>query len=251
MASDLNGKVAIVTGAAGDIGHAYARGLARAGAEVVLADVNPEGLEVSVDKLAADGYRVVAQPVDITDAASVGAMVERAVEQFGGVDILVNNAALMAQIPKVRLHEFPLDWWDRIMQVNVKGALICAQAAAPRMRERGGGSIVNQSSAGAFALSGAYSVSKLAVVGLTCVLAKDLGPWGIRVNAIAPGIVNTSAGREAATDDLRRRIGEIAPLEPIGEPEDLVGALLYLASSDSKWVTGQTLSVDGGWIMRA
>jgi NAD(P)-dependent dehydrogenase (short-subunit alcohol dehydrogenase family) len=251
VAQDLTGKVAVVTGAAGDIGHAYARGLATAGAHVVLADVNEAGVVANAQKLAADGLAASAAQVDITDRSSVDVMIAEAVARYGGLDVLVNNAALMAEIPRKQLHEFPMEWWERVMRVNVTGTLMCCQAAVPALRERGGGSIINQSSAGAFALSGAYSVSKLAIVGLTCVLAKDLGPFKIRVNAIAPGIVNSAAGRAAATSSLVERISQTAPLHAVGEPDDLVGALLFLASSDSDWVTGQTLSVDGGWIMRA
>jgi NAD(P)-dependent dehydrogenase (short-subunit alcohol dehydrogenase family) len=249
--ADLSGKVAIVTGAAGDIGDAYARGLANAGARVVLADLDAATAAANAEKLTADGLDVCAVPVDIREPASVHAMIASTVSRYGGLDVLVNNAALMAQIPRVQLAEFPLDWWQRVMDVNVTGTLVCCQAAAPVMKERGGGSIINQSSAGAFALSGAYSVSKLAIVGLTCVLAKDLGPFGIRVNAIAPGIVDSAAGREASTPALIERIEQTTPLNAVGQPDDLIGALLFLASTDSSWVTGQTLSVDGGWIMRA
>jgi NAD(P)-dependent dehydrogenase (short-subunit alcohol dehydrogenase family) len=251
VTADLAGKVAIVTGAAGDIGDAYARGLASAGTKVVLADIDEDKARTNAERITASGHEALAVGVDISDQPSVERMVAATVDRFGGLDILVNNAALMAQIPRARLDTFPLDWWDKVMAVNVKGALICSQVSAPKMASRGGGSIINQTSAGAFALSGAYSVSKLAVVGLTCVLAKDLGHMNIRVNAIAPGIVDSSAGRDAATPALIEKVSQIAPLRAKGEPDDLVGTLLFLASGASSWMTGQTLSVDGGWIMRA
>jgi NAD(P)-dependent dehydrogenase (short-subunit alcohol dehydrogenase family) len=156
----------------------------------------------------------------------------------------------MAELPRVPLHEFPLDWWDRMVAVNMRGTLQCAQAVVPSMTARGGGSIINQSSAGAFNLSGAYSISKLAIVGMTVVLAKELGRSGIRVNAIAPGIVDSSAGRLAASPALYEKVGAIAPLHAVGQCDDLVGPLLFLVSPASAWMTGHTLNVDGGWIMR-
>jgi NAD(P)-dependent dehydrogenase (short-subunit alcohol dehydrogenase family) len=246
----LDGKVAIVTGAAGGIGEVYARGLAQAGAAVVLADLDEARATAAAEKIAADGLAASAVGVDITDPTAVERMVAAAVSSHGGLDIMVNNAALMAELPRLPLADYPMDWFDKLMAVNVRGTLLCCQAAATAMKARGGGSIINQSSAGAFALSGAYSVSKLAIVGMTIVLAKDLGQYGIRVNAIAPGIVDSEAGRKASTDALKERIGAIAPLHAVGQPEELLGALLFLASGASEWVTGQTLNVDGGWIMR-
>jgi NAD(P)-dependent dehydrogenase (short-subunit alcohol dehydrogenase family) len=118
------------------------------------------------------------------------------------------------------------------------------------MKASGGGCIINQASAGAFALSGAYSITKLAIVGMTVVMAKDLGKDNIRVNAIAPGIVDSEAGRRAAPSTLHDKVAQLAPLHPVGQPEELVGALLFLASPASGWITGHTLNVDGGWIMR-
>jgi NAD(P)-dependent dehydrogenase (short-subunit alcohol dehydrogenase family) len=247
---DLTGKVAIVTGAGGDIGHAYARGLAAAGASVVLADLDGEAAQANAKDIVVDGGAAIGVRTDITDVASVQTMVDVAVQTYGGLDILVNNAALMAQLPRAPLHEFPLEWWDRVIDVNVRGTLLCCQAAVPALKARGGGSIVNQSSAGAFNLSGAYSVTKLAIVGMTVVLAKDLGKDGIRVNAIAPGVVNSAAGREAATGALKDKVAALAPLHPVGEPDELVGPLLFLVSDQSAWMTGHTLNVDGGWIMR-
>jgi NAD(P)-dependent dehydrogenase (short-subunit alcohol dehydrogenase family) len=249
-AVDLTGKVAIVTGAGGDIGYAYARGLAAAGAAVVLADLDGEAAQSNAKDIAGGGGTAAGVRTDITDIASVQAMVDFAVQTYGGLDILVNNAALMAQLPRAPLHEFPLEWWDRVIDVNLRGTLLCCQAAVPALKARGGGSIINQSSAGAFNLSGAYSVTKLAIVGMTVVLAKDLGKDGIRVNAIAPGVVNSAAGREAATGALKDKVAALAPLHPVGEPDELVGPLLFLVSEQSAWMTGHTLNVDGGWIMR-
>ena len=252
MEITLDGKVAIVTGAAGGIGSAYARALADAGASVVVADLNDEGAKSVAAQLAGNGRAAIGVRVDITDATSAGAMADAARGAFGGVDILVNNAALMAELPQVSLTNYPLDWWDRALRVNVTGALICTQAVVPSMRERGGGKIINQSSGGAFTGGGAYGVSKLALIGLTVALASELGRSRINVNAIAPGMVETDAGFRSSPRDnpWRKHMEQIVVMQPYGQPTDLVGALLFLASPASDWVTGQTINVDGGWIMR-
>jgi NAD(P)-dependent dehydrogenase (short-subunit alcohol dehydrogenase family) len=252
MDFSLEGSVAIVTGAAGGIGEAYSRALARAGASVLAADVNLDGVRLVAGRLAGEGLRVVACEVDITSPDSARAMAALAHSEFGGVDVLVNNAALMMQIPRKPLAEFPIDWWDRVMKVNVCGALICTQACVPSMIERGGGSIINQSSGGAFTNWAPYGVSKLALVGLTYGLAKELGKHRIRVNAIAPGTMETQAVKDAMGADSPwwGERAKLAALGTTGDPDDLCGALLYLASPASSWFTGQCLNVDGGWIYR-
>jgi NAD(P)-dependent dehydrogenase (short-subunit alcohol dehydrogenase family) len=252
MQITLDGKVAIVTGAAGGIGSVYARALAEAGASVVVADLHEDGAKKVAGQLADEGRAAIGVAVDITDVASALAMADAAREAFGGVDILVNNAALMAELPQVPLTSYPLDWWDRTLRVNVTGALICTQAVVPSMRERGGGKIINQSSGGAFTGGSAYGVSKLALVGLTVALASELGRARINVNAIAPGMVETDAGFRSSPRDnpWRKHMEQIVVMQPYGQPTDLVGALLFLASPASDWVTGQTINVDGGWIMR-
>ncbi|MFH0810184.1 MAG: SDR family oxidoreductase [Pseudomonadota bacterium] len=248
----LKGKVAIVTGAAGGIGQAYARALAQAGAAVVVADLNEKGAHEVAAKLSGAGLRAIAVGVDITRPESAANMAARAKEAFGGVDILVNNAALMAEVPMTKMATYPMDWWDRVMKVNVAGALICSQAVIPSMRERGGGKIINQSSGGAFEPKNVYGVSKLALIGLTVALARELGRHKINVNAIAPGAIDTEAGFKVAPKDspFRAMMQEKTAMQSLGSPEDLCGALLFLASPASNYMTGQCLNVDGGWIMR-
>ena len=248
----VEGKVAIVTGAAGGIGRSYARALAAAGASVVVADLHEEGARKVASELASEDFRALGVRVDITDPASARAMVESARTAFGGVDVLVNNAALMAELPAAPLVSYPLDWWERALRVNVTGALICTQAVVPSMQERGGGKIINQSSGGAFTGGSAYGVSKLALIGLTVALASELGRLRINVNAIAPGMVETEAGFRSAprSSPWRKFMEQTVAMQPYGKPDDLVGALLFLASPAGDWVTGQTLNVDGGWIMR-
>jgi NAD(P)-dependent dehydrogenase (short-subunit alcohol dehydrogenase family) len=253
MNLSLDGKVAIVTGARpGGIGAAYARGLAQAGAAVVVADVDGEGAAAMAADLGGEGHRAIGVRTDITDPASTQAMAEAAAQAFGGIDILVNNAALMAEIPQVPTEKLSLDWWNRVMAVNLTGAFLCCQAVIPAMRARGGGRIINQASGGAFIPRNAYGVSKLGVVGLTVVLAKELGPDKITVNAIAPGFVTSDAGKIIAPEDspFRQYLKQNVYMREIGEPNDLVGPLLFLASDAGGWMTGQTLNVDGGWVMR-
>jgi len=245
-----DGKVAIVTGAAaGGIGEAYARALALAGAVVVCADIDGGGAERAA---AGIGEGASAVRVDITDPASVSAMVATTVDRHGGVDVLVNNAALMEQIVGEQLRTISLDRWNQILAVNLSGAMLCSQAVVASMAARGGGAIVNQSSGGAWASPGVYSLTKLAIVALTQALATELGPQGIRVNAIAPGMTDSAAGRRLIPEDspFREMLRANAPLRPFGVPDDLCGALLLLCSDAGSWMTGQTLNVDGGWVMR-
>ena len=247
----LDGKVAIVTGGAGGIGAAYCRALARAGASVIVADLDGEGAEKLAGEIVAQGLAATAAPVDITDVGSVAEMAALARSECGGVDILVNNAATL-DMPNTPLSSYPLDWWERGFRINVTGALHCVQAVVPLLRERGGGKIINQSSGGAFSGAGAYGVGKLALIGLTVALARELGPEGIHVNAIAPGMVETEAAFRTLPPDspLREGLKRSVVMQAFGQPDDLCGALLFLASSASDWMTGQTLNVDGGWILR-
>jgi NAD(P)-dependent dehydrogenase (short-subunit alcohol dehydrogenase family) len=247
--SDLEGKSAIVTGGAGGIGRAYVAGLLGAGARVLIADLDGEAANrVRAEMDRGDG-RLESVRCDISSEAETLAAVAAATEAFGGVDILVNNAAMMAEIPFRAVLDHDPDLWSKVFDVNVKGAWLMARAAVPSMRARGGGQIVNQVSGGAFKPSGVYGATKLALVSLTATLAVQLAKDHIRVNAIAPGSVNTEAGLAASVPGFRETLQATVPI-PFGEPEDLVGALLFLVGSTSSWITGQTLCVDGGWNMR-
>lgn len=246
----LAGKVAIVTGAGGGIGRAYSRGLAEAGAKVVLADINGDTAKAAAAAIEADGYDVLAVQTDVTDESSVNAMAAAAAERFGSVDILVNNAALMAEVMTGgQLTTIPLEMWHRTLDVNLTGPFLCVRAVVPYMKDKGYGKIINQSSGGAWLGSAHYGLTKLGMVSMTISLAKELAPHGIRVNAIAPGWVNTEAGLSTTSPEIRAAIGRSIPF-PFGEPEDLVGGLVFLASAASDWVTGHTLNIDGGWIPR-
>ena len=254
MQVDLGGKVAIVTGSGNlrGIGATYARALAEQGAAVVVADVNEAGAKIVAEHLQAEGLSAVAHATNITDRDSVRSVMERARDEFGGVDILVNNAALMADMEMSPTYSYPYEEWDRVLAVNLTGAFNCCHEAVPLMRERGGGKIVNQSSGGAFPPTSVYGITKLGVVALTIALAKELGEFKINVNAIAPGHVVTEASSKIAPEgsDFHKMIMEAAPRGGSNQPEALVGALLLLVSPDGDWITGQTLNVDGGWVTR-
>ena len=192
----LDGKVAIVTGAGGrgnNIGRAYAIGLANAGAAVVAADIVKEGAEAVAAEITASGGKALGVQVDIADPASTAAMAAAAAESFGGVDILVNNAALMVEIVATSAMNTTNEQWHRALDINLLGALNCTRAVVPHMEKRGGGRIVNQLTAGAFPAKTVYGVTKIALLGLTTTLATELGPKNITVNAIAPGITMSDA----------------------------------------------------------
>ncbi|MEZ5709217.1 MAG: SDR family oxidoreductase [Blastomonas sp.] len=252
---NLDGKVAIVTGAGGrgnSIGAAYAKGLAKAGASVIVADLNGDGAETVANEIRAAGDKAQAVQVDITDEASVAAMMDRVSAEFGGLDILVNNAALMVEAVGTPAIKTSIADFDRLMRVNLNGALICAKAAVPLMQARGGGKIVNQLSAGAFPAQTTYGISKIALFGLTTTLATELGPMNINVNAIAPGMTMSDAGAALTPPDspFVKAVESRCVLRSRGQPDELVGALLLLCSPAGDWMSGQALNVDGGFIMR-
>jgi NAD(P)-dependent dehydrogenase (short-subunit alcohol dehydrogenase family) len=251
----LDNKVAIVTGAGGrgnSIGRAYALGLAHAGASVVVADLNAAGAAAVAKEITDAGGKAISVGVDITKPDQVAHMAQAAEETFGGVDILVNNAALMAELASAAAADIPLADWERIFAVNLTGALNCTQAVVPSMRKRGGGKIVNQLSGGAFPAMSIYGISKLALYGLTTTLARQLGREKINVNAIAPGNTTSDAGRLLTPDDspFIKFLEASVAMRVRGAPDELVGALLLLCSPAGDWITGQVIHVDGGWVIR-
>jgi NAD(P)-dependent dehydrogenase (short-subunit alcohol dehydrogenase family) len=251
----LDGKVAIVTGAGGrgnSIGRAYALGLANAGASVVVADLNKDGAQAVADEINGAGGKAIAVGCDVSNEEQTLAMAAAAKEAFGGTDILINNAALMVDVSYEDLETISIDAWNKGFAVNTTGALLCARAVAPSMRERGGGRIINQTSGGAFPATGLYGISKLALVGLTTALAKRYGKDNITCNAIAPGNVMSDAGKLLVPDDspFIKFLQMTVAMRPRGEPDELVGAAILLASDAGAWITGQVLHVDGGWVLR-
>ncbi|OWW18722.1 SDR family NAD(P)-dependent oxidoreductase, partial [Noviherbaspirillum denitrificans] len=240
-----------VTGAAQGIGRAYALALASAGAKVSVSDVVEPAETVSLIREA--GGEALGLVADITNQASVDAMMAKTVEAFGRLDVLVNNAALFGKLRMQPFTEITNDEWDLVMTVNVRGTWQTIKAALPAMRKSGGGSIINISSATTFKgspLLAHYVASKGAIVGLTRALARELGPENIRINAIAPGLVMSSNVQEHA--DWKEAKGAIVATRAIKResvPEDMTGVMLFLASDDSAFMTGQTIVVDGGVVM--
>jgi NAD(P)-dependent dehydrogenase (short-subunit alcohol dehydrogenase family) len=243
-------KVAVVTGAAQGIGAAYARGLAAEGAAVVVADVNEESGANVVEEIEADGGRAIFVHTDVSSAESAEAMAARTVEELGGIDLLVNNAAIYGAMKFDLLISVDWDYYKKFMSVNMDGALVMTRAVYPHMQARGGGSIVNQSSTAAYLYSGFYGLAKVGINGLTQQLAHELGGMGIRVNAIAPGPTDTEATRTQAGDAAKELVKGMA-LKRMGQPEDMLGACLFLLSDESAWVTGQIIAVDGGQVFRS
>ncbi|MCD4526011.1 SDR family oxidoreductase [Nocardioides sp. cx-173] len=249
MSKRFKGKVVIVTGAAQGIGEAYARALAAEGASVVVADVNAEAGEKVAAGINETGGRALFVPTDVSSAESASAMAERTVAEYGGIDGLVNNAAIYGDMQFDLLLTVDWDYYRRFMSVNMDGVLVVTRAVWRHLKARGGGSIVNQSSTAAYLYSGFYGLAKTGVNGLTQQLAHELGGMGIRVNAIAPGPTDTEATRTQAGDAAQDLVKGLA-LKRMGQPEDLVGACLFLLSEESAWVTGQILAVDGGQTFR-
>ncbi len=245
----LAGRRVIVTGAARGLGREFALHLAGLGAEVIAADIDQQEL-LATEALARErGAAVLTCTADVTSQRQTLALAESAVELMGGLDALVNNAAVVAGISRRSFEEIPEDEWDRVLAVNVKGAWLCARAAAPLLRDSGGGSIVNLASEVAFSGSPGlahYVTSKAAVIGLTRTLSRELGGSQIRVNALAPGFIHSEGSLQMLSGE--RYDTSATPIGRVGEPADLLGALAFLISDESAFVSGQTLLVNGGRI---
>ena len=236
----------IVTGAAGGIGEGYARGLAEEGANVVVADLNDEAGE----KVAADIGGLYVH-TDVSDPESAEALAAATVACYGTIHGLVNNAAIYGGMKLDFLITVPWDYYKKFMSVNMDGALLCTRAVYRKMAKRGGGAIVNQSSTAAWMYANYYGLAKVGINGLTQQLSRELGGQNIRINAIAPGPIDTEANRSTTPQEMVADIVKGIPLSRMGQPEDLVGMCLFLLSDQAKWITGQIFNVDGGQIIRS
>ena len=245
---ELEGRVAIVTGAAGGLGRAFCLALSAAGARLAAADLSGEGAEQTAAAVVAAGGEAIAVVVDVTSPAETKQMAATALDRWGRVDILVNNAGLYATLSRRPFYELPLEEWERVMAVNLKGPWLCARAVYPAMKQQGYGKIINIASATFFSgspLWSHYVASKGGLIGLTRAMAREVGYDGICVNAIAPGFTLTEASRsvmpEAESYGVTR--GAIKRAE---QPKDVAGLVVFLASEASNFITGQTMVVDGG-----
>ncbi|ALC89060.1 3-oxoacyl-ACP synthase [Bacillus sp. FJAT-18017] len=244
----LMDKVAIVTGGGRGIGEATAVRFASEGAKVVVADVTAEDIDRTVAMIVESGGMAVGMVVDVTDGGQVEKMVGDTAEQFGSVDIVVNNAGITADATLLKMEE---SQWERVIDVNLKGVFLVGQAAAKVMKEQQGGVILNASSVvglyGNFGQTN-YAATKWGVIGMTKTWAKELGRYGVRVNAVAPGFINTPMVAKMPEKVLDMMKGK-SVLGIIGEPADIANAYLFLASDEARYVTGTVLSVDGGVVL--
>jgi len=253
----LHDKIAIVTGAASGIGAATAAAMAEEGASVVVADIDGNGAERQVQAIQAQGGSASAVTVDLGDEASIRAMIDFAVARFGGLDILDNNAAdtRLSSTSDSGIEHMDVAVWDSLMRTNLRGTMLACKYAIPRMRARGGGSIINISSGsaitGALAPT-AYGVSKAGIITLTQYVATQHGKEGIRCNALVPGLIVTRATESTyATGDFGAMMLKHHLTPRLGRPADVAAAVVFLASSESGFITGQAISVDGGLLAHA
>lgn len=244
-------KVAVVTGGAAGIGRAICLGYAKEGADIVVADINLAGAEETAQAVRALGRNAIALRTDVTKVDDVEAMVSKTRSVLGRIDILVNNAGKFAEIP---FDECTVEQWDEIVNVNLRSVLICTRAVVPVMLEQGGGRIINFGGTASYRGrpdQEAYTAAKHGIVNITKGCAAQLGVNGINVNAIAPGIVDTdSLENFRDKPEKQRRVIDRMPLNRMGTPEDMVGPAIFLASDDSRFITGEMLIVDGGANMR-
>ena len=244
-------KVCVVTGAAQGIGEVYSKVAAEKGMAVVIADIDEEKGEQVANDIVKSGGKAIFAKTDVSSEESCSLMVAAATKAFGGIDKLINNAAIYGNMEMIPLLDVPIDYYTRFMSVNMNGCLIVTRAVHKSMIERGGGAIVNQSSIAAWSSTGGfYGIAKLGVHGLTLNLARELGPKNIRVNAIAPGPIDTEATRKVIPSEMVQGILRTMPLSRMGTPEDLVGTCFFLLSDEASWITGQAWAVDGGMAMR-
>jgi 3-oxoacyl-[acyl-carrier protein] reductase len=249
---DLAGRVVIVTGGGKGIGKVYAAEFARAGARVVAADIDGAAAETVAAAIAAQGGDALGLRTDIAAASSTEAMAKEALDRFGAIDVLINNASLMSVLPRRSWLEIPVEEWDRVMAVNLRGMFLSCRAVFPAMRTQGRGKIVNISSSRIW--DGTpnrlhYTTSKAGVIGFTRALAREVAEFGITVNAVTPGLTQSETQVQSSSGNyLAARVAGRA-IERAQYPEDLVGAVMFLASPASDFMTGQTVNVDGGKAM--
>ena len=249
---DVSGRVVIITGAGQGIGRDYALAFAAAGARPVLAEINGDKLRDVVSEIEAGGGEAFAIETDVGSPDSVKAMVAETLKTYGQIDVLINNAAIFANIPRRKFYDIPYDEWNNVLHVNITGSYLCASAVVPAMQKAGQGRIINISSG--TVPQGApgflhYVTSKAAVVGMTRVMARELGDDRIKVNAVMPGYTETEIDHASMDDELRQFIHEKRILKRAETPGDLIGIVMFLASPASSFITGQSIACCGGEVM--
>jgi NAD(P)-dependent dehydrogenase (short-subunit alcohol dehydrogenase family) len=257
----LDDKVALVTGAAQGIGRSVAEALAAAGAQLVVSDVQAEKLDRTVSELQAKGYKLVGEAADVTDATQVDTLVQQGLAAFGKLDILVNNAGGSGNTGIDQIEGVTDEWWETIVDANLKSAFLCCRAVAPQMKAQQQGSIINFASMSAKGHFGAlgtsavrlpYASAKAGIIGFTSQLAKDLGPFNIRVNAVMPGFVLTQPDARVAqrynalSSEQQANMVRPVPLGRPGRPEEIAAVVLFLASDAASYVSGATIEANGG-----
>jgi len=245
----LAGKVAFITGAGHGIGRAFALAFAKEGTSVAVAEIDPQRAEETTREITRQGGRALAVPCDVGDGTHVQAAVQRTLQEFGQIDILINDA--VSPLLTGSLEELEDVQWDDNFRVNVKGGFHCIKAVASHMKQRRYGKIISMTSlvgrrGSVVPTSAAYAASKAAIIALTASAARELGPHNINVNAIAPGQIDTPRWRDARTPEQIERTVQGTAMKRLGQPEDLTALALLLASDASSYISGQTITVDGG-----
>jgi 3-oxoacyl-[acyl-carrier protein] reductase len=245
----LKDRVVIITGAGQGIGRVFAKAFATAGARSVIAELNKEKAAAVFEEIMGFGGQALAVTTDVADPASIEAMIDVVEGQYGRIDILINNAGIFSTLEMRPFEQIPLDEWEQVLRVNLTGPFLCARAVLPAMRRAKWGRIINVAS-GAVRLGRPnylhYIAAKAALAGMSLSMARELGPDGITVNAILPGATFTEIERKTVTPAQKERIIAMQCIPRAEVPEDLVGAVLFLASEGSSFVTGQSINLDGG-----
>ncbi len=253
MSGQLNGKVALITGGASGIGRATALTFAREGAKLIIADLNEDGGQQTVHMIAEHGGEATFVQVDVSRATEVEAMISKTVQTYGRLDCAHNNAGIGSR-PRVLLHELSEESWERVISINLKGVWLCMKYEIIQMCTQGGGAIVNTASimglVGSWSRSGVYNASKHGVVGLTKTAALEYAKSGIRVNAVCPGYIRTPLIEEAlaSNPEMEAQIVARHPVGRMGRPEEIAEAVMWLCSDAASFVTGHTMTVDGGYV---
>lgn len=245
----LEGKSAVITGSANGIGFAAARLMAQQGARVLVADRDAQRCQDAASRIRQEGGIAAATTVDVTDEDSIASMIDTTISEFGALDVLCNHVGGSDPARDRDLLNMDMSEWDRVMDLNVRSTVVASRLAIPHMIAEGGGSIVNTASIAGIegdALQCAYGAAKAAVISLTRYIATQYGPAGIRCNAVAPGAVLTPSFRDNLPTEFLDTIRRSTSLQAVGEPEDIAHAMVYLASDEARYLTGQCLVIDGG-----